>query len=100
MGTRRRLPSHLRRSINCMLCLRCTTNRSPKREKEKRQELKDMMEIARRKARLSGLAIYGKIEPLHEVCPCLLVGNTFPEKRFIITGRVQLAPALKSRRVE
>jgi hypothetical protein len=58
--------------------------------------IKDMIEIARRKAWLPDLAIYGKIEPLHEVCPCLLVRNTFPEKRFIITGWVLLAPARRA----
>jgi hypothetical protein len=51
---------------------------------------KDMIEIARRKAPLAGLTIYGKMDPPHEVCPCLLVGNTIPEERFIITGGCNL----------
>jgi hypothetical protein len=50
----------------------------------------------RRKALLGGLAIYGKIEPLHEVCPCLLLGNTIPEEHFIIAGQVQVALARRA----
>ncbi len=50
-----------------------------------------------KKALLPGLVIYGKIEPPHEICPCLLVSNTIPKERFIITGRVQLAPARRAR---